>query len=253
MRLLVSVRSAIEASAASAGGADLIDAKDPLAGSLGAVSLDVLREIRAAVDAARPISAALGDATSEAAIERSAFAFAAAGAAFIKVGFAQVGNKRHATSLISAAVHGAHAGNDGACEVVAVAYADADRALSVDPAALVRVAARSGAAGLLLDTWDKTGPGLRSLVTPDELAAFVAEVHRSRLFAALAGKLSADDLPFVRQAGADIAGVRGAACDGGRAGRVTAERVGLLRGLCTDHQPSHPTVQSRSADHNASK
>ena len=49
MRLLVSVSSAAEASAALAGGADVIDAKDPLAGALGAVSADVLREIHAIV------------------------------------------------------------------------------------------------------------------------------------------------------------------------------------------------------------
>ena len=45
MRLLVSVASATEASAALAGGADVIDAKNPLAGALGAVSVGVLREI----------------------------------------------------------------------------------------------------------------------------------------------------------------------------------------------------------------
>ena len=38
---------------------------------------------------------------------------------------------------------------------------------------------------------------------------------------ALAGKLMTDDLAFVRDAGADIAGVRGAACEGGRIGRVS--------------------------------
>jgi hypothetical protein len=48
----------------------------------------------------------------------------------------------------------------------------------------------------------------------------------------LAGKLTADDLPFARDAGADIAGVRGAACDGGRTGRVAARKVRLLQSLC---------------------
>ena len=48
----------------------------------------------------------------------------------------------------------------------------------------------------------------------------------------LAGKLAAPELPFVRDAGADIAGVRGAACDGGRTGHVTAARVRLLRHAC---------------------
>src|SRR5437773_9115409 len=68
MRLLVSVTCAAEALAALAGGADLIDAKDPLAGALGAVSADVLREIYAVVADRRPVTAALGDACDEAAI-----------------------------------------------------------------------------------------------------------------------------------------------------------------------------------------
>jgi uncharacterized protein (UPF0264 family) len=57
-------------------------------------------------------------------------------------------------------------------------------------------------------------------------------VHGSGLFVALAGKLSADDLAFVRDAGADIAGVRGAACQGGRAGSILPDKVRLLREMC---------------------
>ena len=45
MRLLVSVMDASEALAALEGGADLIDAKDPLAGALGPVTRAVLTDI----------------------------------------------------------------------------------------------------------------------------------------------------------------------------------------------------------------
>jgi len=233
MRLLVSVTCAAEASAALAGGADLIDAKDPQAGALGAVSAEVLREIYAAVAGQRPVTAALGDAGDEAAIERAARTFVAAGAALVKVGFAGIASAGRVATLTTAAVRGARAVSDGNGGVVAVAYADADRAASLAPADLVKIAARAGAQGLLLDTADKVGPGLRGLIAPGEIAAWVAEAHDAGLFVALAGKLTADDLPFVRNAGADIAGVRGAACDGGRTGRVAADRVDLLRrALC---------------------
>ena len=80
MRLLVSVANAEEASAALEGGADVIDAKDARAGALGAVARDVLQEIYAVVNRARPVTAALGDAADEAAIERDARLYAAAGA-----------------------------------------------------------------------------------------------------------------------------------------------------------------------------
>ena len=232
MRLLVSVASAAEASAALAGGADVIDAKDSLTGALGAVSPEVLREIHAAVAGRRPVTAALGDAADEAAIERAARAFAAAGAVLVKVGFAGIASAGRVAALLAAAVGGARAGSDGNGGVVAVAYADADRAASLAPAALVDVAAHAGAEGLLLDTADKGGPGLLGLVAPGALAAWVAETHETGLLVALAGKLTADDLPFVRDVGADIAGVRGAACDGGCTGRVATEKVRLLRALC---------------------
>ena len=57
MRLLVSVANAAETSAALAGGADVIDAKNPHDRALGAVSLDVLREIHVTVAGARLVTA----------------------------------------------------------------------------------------------------------------------------------------------------------------------------------------------------
>jgi uncharacterized protein (UPF0264 family) len=232
MQLLVSVASAGEAAAALAGGADVIDAKDPLAGALGTVSVDVLREIHAAVSGARPVTAAIGDGNDEAAIEYTSRVFTAAGALLVKVGFAGIASAAHVAALTAAAVRGARAGSRGNAGVVAVAYGDAVATASLAPVAIVQAAAPAGATGVLLDTADKDGPGLRGLVPPRALAAWVEEAHRTGLFVALAGKLTIDDLPFVRDAGADVVGVRGAACEGGRTGRVTAERVRRLSALC---------------------
>jgi uncharacterized protein (UPF0264 family) len=225
MRLLVSVATEADAVAALAGGADVIDAKDPQAGALGAVPCGTFRAIHACVAGARPVSAALGDAADEDAIEALARTFAAAGAAFVKVGFAGVGEASRVAALTAAAVRAAR---ECRCGVVAVAYADADPADSVPPLSFVDAAARAGAAGVLFDTADKTGKDLLAYVPPDALARWVAHAHRAGLFLAVAGKLHADDLPLVRDAGADIAGVRGAACDGGRAGRVASSRVRAL-------------------------
>ena len=100
------------------------------------------------------------------------------------------------------------------------------------PSSFVQLATRAGARGLLLDTADKSGPGLRGLIAPEVLARWVADAHDAGVFVALAGKLTADDVAFVRDAGADIAGVRGAACEGGRTGRISMSKVTLLRTLC---------------------
>jgi (5-formylfuran-3-yl)methyl phosphate synthase len=229
MRLLVSVANREEAVAALAGGADIIDAKDPTTGPLGAVSMAVLREIHAASGTTRPVTAALGDADDERAIEREACARAAAGATLVKVGFAGIAGVERAAALLAAAVRGATGGSGGRCGVIAVAYADAHRVASLAPGVLTEAAATVGAAGVLLDTADKDGPGLRALFSPGALAAWVAQAHEARLLVALAGRLQIDDLGFVRDAGADVAGVRGAACEGGRTGRVTAAKVRGLR------------------------
>jgi len=223
MRLLVSVTCADEAVEAASGGAHIIDAKDPSAGALGAVRLESFRAIRAAVPDDAVLSAALGDAAGRAETGRLAEAFASLGARFVKIGFAGVVEKRVA-ELMECAVRGCQRGATTA-GVIAVAYADASRVCAVDARALVQVAADVGAHGVLVDTADKSGPGLTALWGMTQLADWVAAVHELRLVASVAGKLSLDDIDLVRHAGADIAGVRGAACVGGRLGRVSSARV----------------------------
>ena len=120
-------------------------------------------------------------------------------------------------------------GGDG---VIAVAYADHDRAGSVAPDALIAIAARAGAAGILLDTADKQGPGLCAIYAPARLTAWITAAHAAGLVVAVAGKLEAGDLESVRDAGADIAGVRGAACVEGRNGAVCSDRVRRLHLAC---------------------
>jgi uncharacterized protein (UPF0264 family) len=231
MQLLVSVRNAAEARLALSGGADIVDAKEPDAGALGAVTLDTMRAIHAATGHAT-LSAALGDAGDELAITRAAGAYAAAGAAFVKIGFAGIDDIATVGRLLQAAV----AGGTGLVRaaVIAVAYADADRSASIAPSALVDVAAWSGARGVLLDTAVKSGPGVRDLMSARALAAWVRAARQAGLLAAVAGKLTARDLPFVHDIGAHIAGVRGAACDGGRSGHISTDRVRHLRARIAD-------------------
>jgi uncharacterized protein (UPF0264 family) len=229
MQLLISVSNAWEARRAVDGGADLIDAKDPLTGPLGAVTLDTLRQICHAVSGRRVVTAALGDAADEEMIARTAFEYAATGVGFVKVGFAGLTDRSRVERLIAAAAAGVKAARPLSCGAVAVAYADTGGIMSVDRDTLVDAAARAGAAGVLLDTALKHGPGLRHLMSASALDAWVARAHEAGLMAALAGKLTAGDLAFVRDTGADIAGVRGAACEGGRSSSIDEEKVRLLR------------------------
>jgi (5-formylfuran-3-yl)methyl phosphate synthase len=226
MKLLVSVAGADEASEALSGGADIVDAKDPFTGSLGAVDLDTFTAIVERCHGAAPVSAALGDAGDETTVERDTRAYACAGATFVKLGFNGICDGARIEALIAAAMRGTRSGT---CRVVAAAYADADPARTANRDVILGAAARQRAAGVLLDTCDKLGPGLLELISPDALGRWVAEAHLAGLLVAVAGRLSAADLPIVAAAGADIAGVRGAACEGGRGGAVTANRVQVLR------------------------
>jgi (5-formylfuran-3-yl)methyl phosphate synthase len=223
MRLLVSVTCAGEAVEAASGGADIVDAKDPSAGALGAVRLEAFRAIRGAVPDDAVLSAALGDAAGLAEAERLAEEFASSGARFVKIGFAGVVEGR-AAELTECAVRGCQRGASTA-GVIAVAYADASRVRAVDARALVQVAGDAGAHGVLVDTADKSGPGLTALWGMTQLADWVAMVHELEMVASVAGKLSLDDIDLMRDVGADIVGVRGAACVGGRLGRVSSARV----------------------------
>ncbi|HKW41184.1 MAG TPA: (5-formylfuran-3-yl)methyl phosphate synthase [Gemmatimonadales bacterium] len=226
MRLLVSVAGPTEARAALLGGADVIDAKDPRAGALGPVRPGVLRAVREAVASARPLSVALGDAASPASLERRAAAAARLGAAFVKVGFSDAATSGQARPLAAAARRGA----GDRTRVVLVAYADWSQAESLDPYAMITVAAETEAAGVLLDTAGKTA-SLFTLLDADRVGRWVAEAHAIRLFVGLAGSLAGEEFAMARDAGADLVGVRGAACIGGRTGRVAASRVAALSAL----------------------
>jgi uncharacterized protein (UPF0264 family) len=236
MQLLVSVSDAAEAAAALDGGADIVDAKDPDSGPLGPVTLDAFEAIRHHVAGARPLSAALGDPADEPDAHRMAGAFARSGARFVKVGFLAAGDASDVRRLLTATVNGAADGTRGdvtGSAAIAVAYADHQSI--VTPWQLIDIACHTGATGILLDTANKSGPGLLSLLPSEALRQWVHEASSSGLLVAIAGRLSHDDVMRVSDCGADIVGVRGAACVGGRTGRVSAEHVRRLKNVFAAH------------------
>lgn len=240
MRLLVSVRDEEEALAALAGGADIIDAKEPSLGALGAVNVEVLHEIVRAVNGRRPVSAALGDCGDAESLASKAREAAKAGATFVKVGFADVRDPSAVQARVARVMEGAQLAASP-CTVVAVAYADWDEVGGAAPQAVLAAAAAQGAMGVLVDTVRKDGAGLFRCLGRAALASLVREARARSLLVALAGRISIEDLSFAYEAGAEIVGVRGAACERGREGRVRESRVreliaarNVLRVRCED-------------------
>jgi hypothetical protein len=167
----------------------------------------------------------------------AALGAARAGAAYVKIGLWGPSTTADAVAVLRAAREAV----DGEAEVVAVAYADAARVPSRPlPAHELVVAAREAdVAGCLIDTAVKDGRGLLAWLAPEALAGIVAEAHAAGLEMALAGELRAEDLPAVRATGADIAGVRSAACrDGRRTAALDPARIARLRAVCAAPVPT---------------
>ncbi len=222
MRLLVSVVSAEEARRALAGGADIIDVKDPGEGALGAPSPGVLSEVVRVVGTAVPVSVALGDLPNlphTAALAGRGAAFS--GASYVKVGLRGVRELDAAVALVGAVADAV----GPRTAVIAAAYADAD---ALDPPALAPgwlpvLVDGAGISGALVDTFVKDGRGLYGWMSECELADLIARTRKAGASFGVAGQLTRGQL---RRVAADVVGVRSAVCRGGdRAAELDAELV----------------------------
>jgi (5-formylfuran-3-yl)methyl phosphate synthase len=230
MQLLASVRTAAETAAALAGGADIIDAKEPNRGSLGAVSPRVLRQICERVPWERPVSIALGDVSTAAEVVQSIRTVPQVPrtATYLKFGFAGITNPELVHRCLRVALDSVAGRTIG---IVAVAYADAGLAGSLAPEVVCGIAAEARATGVLFDTCVKGDRHLLTWLDPARLAVLLSKARAAGLLTAVAGGLGAEQLAGVRQAGPDIVGFRGALCLGGREGRLSEHRVRLFRQL----------------------
>jgi hypothetical protein len=195
------------------------------------VTLDLFKDVLG-VCAGRLVSAALGDPADTAEAKRRAAAFAAAGADLVKVGFGQARSTGQISALLTSAMEGATARTADvrrpATRVIAVCYVDAPAA-GVSPHQMLSVASACGAAGVLLDTVNKAGPGLCRIMSRAALQHWLAAAADAGLLAALAGRLTLDEIGALAELPVEVVGVRGAACDAGRLGRVSADRVRALQ------------------------
>lgn len=230
MQLLVSVVCVEEVSAAVAGGADIIDVKNPLEGSLGANFPHVIRLIRESTPPGVPVSAAIGDTPNLPGMAALAAAGAAGcGVQYVKVGLMGSREPDDALRLLSAVCRAARE-QDPAVRIMAAGYADAPVVGAFPPMDLPAIAVEAGADGCMLDTAVKKGGSLLSVLSTMELEGFVARCRSAGLLSALAGSLREEDLPHICDLGPDIVGVRTAACRGDRvSGRVDREAVRRLK------------------------
>lgn len=217
--LLASVRTPEEAQRAIAGGADIIDLKEPAQGALGRLPDETIAAIRRAVAGRRPTSATIGDLPlAPAPVLTAVRAMAATGVDIVKLGIF-TGDVEATLAALGAAAR------DG-IRLVAVLFADRAPDFS-----LLARCADVGFYGVMLDTADKSaGPLTRHLSEP-MLARFVTDARRHGLFAGLAGSLAASDVPRLLPLQPDYLGFRSALTTGGRNSPLDTAAVARLRTL----------------------
>lgn len=225
-QLLISVRSDQEMDAAIAGGADIVDLKEPRNGALAPTTVQLWRSAADRVGDAEGLvlSAALGE-SSQAVDVASSLPI---GFRFAKVGPSQcdsaIAIQRLWTEVRQLL--------DPSIELVAVAYADHQASECLQPESIFSLAAEFGLSRCLIDTYVKDG---RSTIDHLGLGgvARLSEISRQkRIWWALAGSIRLDDVIGLTQQmkQADITpphcyGVRGDVCDNGRGGRLLVDRV----------------------------
>jgi (5-formylfuran-3-yl)methyl phosphate synthase len=225
-RLLVSVRSAVEAEAALAGGAALIDVKEPARGALGRADDKVIADVVSVVAGRAPVSAAVGELRDN---PQAPLPACLSSLAFVKCGLAGYEPDgfrwRSELDVWGEAVRRA----DPLCRPVAVAYADWRGARSPVPDEVCAFVCRRPGWGFLIDTWAKNGLTLVDWLSRVEMDHFCRVCHNVGAPIALAGSLSGRLIRAIRPTTPDWFAVRGAACHGSR--RDAAIDADKVRGL----------------------
>jgi len=224
--LLVSVRDASEALAALAGGAQVIDVKEPGRGSLGAADSETVAAVVGAVDGRVPVTAAAGELVD---FTRSPQAPLPSGLSLFKIGLANCRALLDWKSRWWELMDAMWPHQNASQHAVAVAYADWRTANAPEPLEVLRAAVDAGCPALLVDTWDKSAGTLFDHWPADELARFIESVHSNDLLLVLAGSLADESFAAAARLSPDLLAVRTAACESGRNGTVSRERVALLR------------------------
>jgi uncharacterized protein (UPF0264 family) len=227
--LLISPINTNEARESIAGGADIIDVKNPKEGSLGANFPWVIKSIREITPPNMMVSATLGDVPYKpGTVALAAVGAVVSGADYIKVGLYGTSNYEEALEVMEGVVRAVKDLREDAL-VVASGYADAYRVGAVDFADIPRIAYESGSDLAMLDTAIKDGKTLFDYLDPEKIVRFNDEVHSYGLKSALAGSIQEDQLELLYHLGCDVVGIRGAACTGGDRDKGSIHHTAVTR------------------------
>jgi dihydroneopterin aldolase len=219
--LLASVTGPAEAEIALAGGADLVDLKDPTRGAFGAVAVDIVRETVRLIAGRRPVSAVIGDLPMDPPLLfEAARLMAEAGVDYVKVGLRPSENLSSCIAALAPL----------AAKVRLVGAFFADLA-PIDFTALTLLA-RHGFKAAMLDTAEKGAGRLMTRQGIADLSRFVESCREASLMSGLAGSLETPDIARLLLLHPGFLGFRSALCQGkSRTASIDAEAVKIVRDL----------------------
>lgn len=216
---LASVTSEAEAQTCVALGADIIDAKNPATGALGALPGAQVRAICDRVRVHAPVSATIGDLPADPKrIADAVCRTASLGVDIVKIGFWPGGAVDPTLQRLSNL-------ELGGARLVGVLLADHGMDMH-----LIHLMAEAGFIGVMLDTADKASGALPDILSAPVLAQFIDTAHGHGIFAGLAGSLRVRHVPELVKLGPDLLGFRGGLCrDGQRSNVIDTDEVGRVR------------------------
>jgi len=224
-RMLASVTDGAEAEIALSGGADIVDLKDPGAGALGALPVEMVRKVVAVLAGRVATSAVCGDLPMEpASTAQMAAEIAATGVDYVKIGFfpaSKAGDCARAMPPVA-----------GRTKLVAVLFADLQPDFDLLP-----ILSESGFHGVMMDTADKSRGRLLDHLPPEQIPAFMERAKALKLKTGLSGSLEAPDIPRLLPFAPDFLGFRGALCQQSeRTAGIDAEAVARIRALIPEER-----------------
>ena len=200
-QLLISVKNTQEAKMALDAKVDIIDLKDPNVGALGALDLEVTKEIVRLVNSSKPVSATVGEQhKSVDALMLDIKARTDTGVDVIKIA---VSDLFEAVNFFDEISKLSHAG----IKIIAVFFADEVMNLAVLPALK-----NAGFYGAMLDTKNKQN-NLLQVQQQHNLRLFIQQCHNYQLKSGLAGSLQPQHIDLLLKINPTYIGFRGGVCE----------------------------------------
>jgi uncharacterized protein (UPF0264 family) len=223
-QLLISVTNADEAQIALEHGADFIDLKDPGKGALGALPLEIIREVVVFVSlhdahGKRLTSATIGDLPMQPAlILEQVAALASTKVDIIKIGFFEGADYQPCVDALQTITK-------TGVKLVAVLFAEFE-----DPASLIKAIKTAGFYCVMLYTSHKNGATFLDYFSENEIKKIAEQVQAQGLILGLAGSLNIQHIAMVKPLNPTYMGFRGGVClDNQRKSNLDAEKIKAIR------------------------